>query len=152
MELQVREARLTDFDRVTGVIERADPRWTLDRLSDAADVLRQMLYLPNTTVVVALDGRMVIGVAVLALRPSVSRGGLVGAVDLLAVEPGHELSGAVEALLRELIRSARNKGCLVLESEHPDDAAAVSHWERVGFTESGPRLRCPLVRAAALTW
>jgi ribosomal protein S18 acetylase RimI-like enzyme len=152
VELQVRDARLTDTDRITGLIERADPRWTLDRSSDAADVLRQMLYLANTSVMVALDGRLVIGVAVLALRPSVSAGGLVGAVDLLAVEPGHEVSGAVEALLRELIRSARNKGCIVLESEYPDDAAAVTHWERVGFSESGPRLRCPLVRTAALTW
>jgi hypothetical protein len=152
VELQVREARLTDIDRITGVIERADPRWTLNRLADAADVLRQVIYLPNGSLIVALDGRMVVGVAVLALRPSVAAGGLVGSIDLLAVEPGHELDGVVEALLGETIRASRNKGCVVLESEPPDDAAMLSRWEGAGFSEAGPRLRCPLVRAAALTW
>lgn len=153
VELQVREARLTDIDRVVGLIERADSSWTLDRLRDAADVLRQILYLPNGTLIVALDGRMVVGAAVLALRPSVTAGGLLGAIDLLAVEPGHELDGVIEALLRELIRAARNKGCLFLESELPQDGAAASRWEQVGFSESGPHLRYPLTRAAAaLTW
>jgi GNAT superfamily N-acetyltransferase len=153
VELQVREARLTDIDRVIGLIERADSSWTLDRLRDAADVLRQILYLPNGSLIVALDGRMVVGAAVLAVRPSVSAGGLLGAIDLLAVEPGHELEGVIEALLRELIRTARNKGCLSLESELPQDGTAVARWEQVGFSESGPRLRFPLTRAAAaLTW
>jgi hypothetical protein len=152
VELQVREARLTDIDRITGLIERADPRWSHNRLADAADVLRQMIYLPNGSLIVALDGRMVVGVAVLALRPSVTAGGLVGSIDLLAIEPGHELDGAIEALLSETIRTSRNKGCVMLESELPDDAALVSRWEGAGFSESGPRLRCPLARAAALTW
>ena len=152
MELQVREARLTDIDRITGVIERADPRWTPNRLADAADVLRQIIYLPNGSLIVALDGRMVVGVAVLALRPSVAAGGLVGSIDLLAVEPGHELDGVVEALLGETIRASRNKGCVVLESEPPEDAAMLTRWEGAGFSEAGPQLRCLLVRAAALTW
>ena len=153
VELQVREARLTDIDRVIGLIERADSSWTLDRLSDAADVLRRLLYLPNGSLLVALDGRMIVGAAVLALRPSVSAGVMLGVIDLLAVEPGHELDGVTEALLRELIRIARNKGCLYLESEPPQDGTAVARWEQAGFTESGPRLRCPLTRAAAaLTW
>ena len=152
MELQVREARLTDIDRITGLIERADPQWSPNRLADAADVLRQMIYLPNGSSIVALDGRMVVGVTVLALRPSVSAAGLVGSIDLLAVEPGHELDGVIEALLGETIRTARNKGCVALESEMPEDAAILSRWERAGFSESGPRLRCPLTRAAALTW
>lgn len=151
MELQVREARLTDIDRITGVIERADSRWTLNRLADAADVLRQIIYLPNGSLIVALDGRMVVGVAVLALRPSVAAGGLVGSIDLLAVEPGHELDGVIEVLLGETIRASRNKGCVVLESEPPEDAAMLTRWEVAGFSESGLRLRCPLTRAAALT-
>ena len=151
VELQVRDARLTDIDRVIGLIERADRHWSVDRLADAADVLRQMVYLPHGSLIVALDGRMVVGVAVLALRPSVAAGGLIGAVDLLVVEPGHERDGVIEALLGELIRTGRNKGCVVLESEQPEDAATVPHWEQVGFAESGPRLRCPLMRAVALT-
>src|SRR5687767_15897431 len=89
VELQVRDARLTDIDRLTGLIERADPRWSRDRITDAPDVLRQMLYLPNASVIVCLDGRMVLGVGVLAIRQSVIATGLVGTIDLLVVEPGH---------------------------------------------------------------
>ena len=152
MELQLREARLTDIDRIIGLIERADSRWSLSRSADAADVLRQMIYLPNGSLIVALDGRMVVGVTVLALRPSVAAAGLVGSIDLLVVEPGHELDGVIETLLGETIRTARNKGCVLLESELPEDASVVSRWEGAGFSESGPRLRCPLTRAPTLAW
>ena len=152
MEVQLRDARLTDIDRVIGLIERADTRWTAEQLTNAADILRQMVYLPNTSLLVALDGRMVIAVAVLALRPSVTAGGLVGTVDLLVTEPGHEDEGVIEALLTELIRSARNKGCALLEGAVPAEPAELARWEAAGFTETGPRLRCPLVRAAALSW
>jgi GNAT superfamily N-acetyltransferase len=152
LELVVRDARLTDIDRIIGVMERADTRLTLDQLRDAADVLRQMIYLPNASVVVALDGRMVVGVAVLALRPSVTAGGLVGAVDLISVEPGHELTGVLEALLNELMRSARNKGCAALESDLPGDAAELPRWAALGFAESGQRLRRSIVRVAAAAW
>lgn len=152
MEVQLRDARLTDIDRVISLIERSDPRWTLEQLTNAGDVLRQMVYLPNASLLVALDGRMLVGVAVLALRPSVSAGGLIGNVDLLAVEEGREDEGVIEALLTELIRSARNKGCALLEGSVPTEPAELARWEAAGFTEAGPRLRCPLVRAAALSW
>jgi len=152
VELQLRDARLTDIDRVIGLIERSGERWTLEQLTNAADVLRQMVYLPNTSLLVATDGRMLVGFAVLALRPSVSSGGLVGTIDLLAAEPGTEDSGVIEALLAELIRSARNKGCALLEGNVPTEQDELTRWEAAGFTESGPRLRCPLVRAAALSW
>ncbi len=152
MEVQLRDARLTDIDRVIGLIERADARWTLEQLDGAAEVLRQMVYLPNSTLLVALDGRLLVGVAVLALRPSAIAGGLVGTVDLLAVEPGTENDGIVEALLHELVRSARNKGCVVLEGDVPSDAAELARWEALGFSQAGPRLRCALVRAAAVSW
>ena len=152
MEIQLRDARLTDIDRVIGLIERADSRWTMERLDGAAEVLRQMVYLPNSTLLVALDGRMLVGVAVLSLRPSVSAGGLVGAVDLLAVEPGNEHDGVIEALLDELMRSARNKGCVVLEADVPTDPAELARWQAQGFSPAGAQLRCPLVRAAAASW
>jgi len=152
VEVQLRDARLTDIDRVTGLIEHADPRWTPEQLTSAGDALRQMVYLPNASLLVALDGRMLVGVAVLALRPSVSAGGLIGTVDLLAVEEGRGDDGVIEALLHELIRSARNKGCVTLEGPVPTEPAEQARWEAAGFTEAGPRLRCPLVRAAALSW
>jgi N-acetylglutamate synthase-like GNAT family acetyltransferase len=152
VEILVRDARLSDIDRVVGLMERADTSSTLDQLRDAADALRQMMYLPNASVTVALDGRLVVGVAALALRPSVTSGGSVGTVDLLAVEPGYELDGVVEALLVELLRQARNRGCAVLEADAPDEPALIERWQAVGFADAGPRMRCPLVRAATSAW
>ena len=151
MEAVVRDARLTDIDRVTGLMERADARWSSQKLTNAADVLRQIIYLPNAALLVCLDGRSVIGASVLSLRPSVAAGGLVGTIDLLAVEPGLELDGVAEALLRELVRQARNKGCAVLEGEVPTEANELAGWEQAGFTESGPLMRLPLARSTVAT-
>jgi predicted N-acetyltransferase YhbS len=148
LEAVVRDARLTDIDRITGLMERADSRWSSQRLTSAADVLRQVIYLPNAALLVCLDGRSIIGVSVLSLRPSVAAGGLVGTIDLLAVEPGLEFDGVVEALLRELVRQARNKGCSVLEGEVPSDTSELAGWEQAGFTESGPLMRLALARSA----
>lgn len=140
MEFQVRDARLTDIDRVTGLIERADPRRRSRELTVAADLLRQFIYMPSAAVLLAVEGRQVLGLAVLSLRPSVAAGGLVGAIDLLAVEPGPELAQVGDALLREAVRSARNKGCVLLEGELPAEPADQDRWEKLGFRESGRRL------------
>lgn len=149
MELQVRDARLTDIDRITGLLERAGADMTASELAQAADLLRQLVYLPNAAVIVALDGRLVAGAAVLALRPSVAAGGLVGTVDLLLVEPGHEPDGVVESLLAELVRSARNKGCLSMDAPLPDEPAELARWERFGFVEAGLRVSRSLARTRA---
>jgi hypothetical protein len=152
VELVVRDARLTDVDRIIGLTERVDSRWSLDKLNDAAEVLRQMIYLPNATLSVCLDGRMILGASALALRPSVAAAGTVGIVDFLVVEPGHELDGVVDALLRELTRQARNKGCVALEGNVPEEPEQLSRWEASGFTEAGPRMRLQLVRSAVAAW
>ena len=138
MEVQLRDARLTDIDRVIGLIERADPRWSQEQLTNAADVLRQMVYLPNASLLVALDGRMLVGVAVLALRPSVAPEAWSATVDLLAIEPGHEDEGVVQALLAELDPSARNKGCTCSRASPARAGAMVARWEAAGFVERVP--------------
>jgi ribosomal protein S18 acetylase RimI-like enzyme len=149
VELQLRDARLTDIDRITALMELAGPGAGRAELGNAADLLRQLIYLPNAAVIVAVDGRLVVGVAVLSLRPSVAQRGLVGTVDLLVVEPGHEMDGVAEALLEELVRSARNKGCASLDGAMPDDAAELARWERLGFVEAGTRLSRSLARTGA---
>lgn len=146
MELQVRDARLTDIDRITSMLERSDSHTATNGVGNAADLLRQLVYLPNAAVIVAVDGRLVVGAAVLGLRPSVAAGGLVGSVDLLLTEPGHELDGVTEALLQELVRSARNKGCVSLDGALPEDPADLARWERLGFREAGQRLSRSLAR------
>jgi GNAT superfamily N-acetyltransferase len=77
---------------------------------------------------------------------------MVGTVDMLVIEPGHELDGVADALLRELMRLARNKGCVALEGDVPEEPAELSRWEAMGFAEAGPRMRIPLVRVPATSW
>ena len=86
MELQVRNARITDVDGITSLLAGMSGH-DASRGSEAdADLLRSLIYLPNATVIVAADGRRVIAAAVLALRPSVFHGGHVGTIDLIAID------------------------------------------------------------------
>jgi ribosomal protein S18 acetylase RimI-like enzyme len=149
LEFQVRDARLTDIERISALIERTDSSWDSVELGQAADLLRQLVYLPNAAVLVAVENKPVVGVAVLALRPSVAARGLVGALDLLTVEAGSGADEIVAALLREVIRSARNKGCRELEVTHSDDLAEQARWEKLGFRAAGQRLVYPLARVPA---
>ena len=74
-------------------------------------------------------GRELVGGAVLALRPSVRAGGYVGTIDLLIVDPGHDAASVTNALLEELLRSARNKGCAVVEAALPNDPGERARWD-----------------------
>jgi predicted N-acetyltransferase YhbS len=138
VEYLVRPARITDIERLVALSDgmiRSSGAGTLD----SADLLRQLVYLPQASIFVAEVGREVVGGAVLALRPSVRAGGFVGTVDLLVVDHDHDIDRVTDALLEEIIRSAQNKGCSVVEAALPDDAAARTRLERHGFVESGPR-------------
>ena len=108
---------------------------------DSADLLRQLVYLPQASIFVAEARRTVVGGAILALRPSVRAGGYVGTIDLLVVDPAHDAERIVEALLAELLRSASNTGCTVVEAPLPDDPATLPRWERRGFGPAGPRIQ-----------
>jgi GNAT superfamily N-acetyltransferase len=115
----------------------------------APDLLRQLVYLPQASVVVAEAQRLVVGGAVLALRPSVRAGGYVGTVDTLVVDAEYDADRITEALLEELLRSASNKGCTVVEAERPDDPATLARWLRMGFGEASPRLNKLVIAAGA---
>jgi len=104
-----------------------------------ADLLRQLVYLPQASIFVAEIRREVVGGAVLALRPSVRAGGFVGTVDFLVVDPDHDADRVTDALIEEVIRSARNKGCSVVEAALSKDPAERTRWARHGFVETGPR-------------
>ncbi len=141
MEYLVRAARVTDIERFVAL---SDASLRLDRAESplgAADLLRQLVYLPQASIFVAEARRTVVGGAILALRPSVRAGGYVGTIDLLVVDPAHDAERITEALLEELLRSASNKGCTVVEAVPPDDPATLTRWERLGFTPAGPRIQ-----------
>jgi GNAT superfamily N-acetyltransferase len=141
VEYLVRAARVTDIDRLVALGD-ADLRGDDDASPlDSADLLRQLVYLPQASIFVAEAERHVVGGAVLALRPSVRAGGYIGTVDLLVVDPGHDADRVTRALLEEVIRSASNKGCTVVEAIPPDAAAAATRWAAQGFVPAGPRIQ-----------
>ncbi|HEX5452141.1 MAG TPA: GNAT family N-acetyltransferase [Candidatus Limnocylindrales bacterium] len=148
VEYQVRDARITDVERISALVPaRAEARPAAPGILAASDLLRQLVYLPNAVVLVADARRQVVGATVLALRPSVLEGGMVGSVDLLAVDPAYEAAGVTDSLIAEGLRSARNKGCVAVEATRPDDPAEQARWEGHGFAEAGPRIVCELAPA-----
>jgi hypothetical protein len=139
VEYQVRAARITDVERIVALVDGSGSAASAAIL-EAADLLRQLVYLPQASVLVAETLRTMAGVAVLALRPSVRSGGYVGTIDLLVVDARHDADRVTGLLVEELLRSARNKGCAVLEAATPVDGDTPSAWDRLGFRPAGPRI------------
>ena len=140
MEYRVRAARITDIEALIAL--------SGERLGDgasgtlgAADILRQLVFLPHATVIVAERRRDIVGGAVLAIRPSVRAGGYVGTIDLLVVDPTSEPDAVSDSLIEECLRSAANKGCASVEAPQPDDPAEHPRWVRQGFVDEQPVLR-----------
>jgi predicted N-acetyltransferase YhbS len=149
VEYLVRAARITDVDRLVALWRESLPASGGHGPLVAADLLRQLVYLPQATIVVAEEGRELVGGAVLALRPSVRAGGYVGTVDLLLVDSRHDVDRVSNALIEEMLRSARNKGCTVVEVVRPEDASELGRWNRQGFVGASPLLERQIAVAAA---
>jgi hypothetical protein len=141
VEYLVRAARVTDIDRLVALSESTIDAAHLSGPLGAADLLRQLVYLPQASIFVAESQRNVVGGAVLALRPSVVAGGYVGTIDLLVVDPDHDADRVTAALLEELVRSASNKGCTVIEAPMPSGPEAGARWAAQGFAGAGPRIQ-----------
>jgi predicted N-acetyltransferase YhbS len=148
VEYLIRPARITDIDRLAS-IGRASITGSGRGSLDAADLLRQLVYLPHASVLVAEARRELVGGALLVLRPSVVAGGYVGTIDLLVVAPDHDADRVTEALLEELLRSASNKGCSAVEAAEPSDPADLARLERAGFAPAGPTLRRSVAAAGS---
>ena len=149
MEYQVRDARITDVGRISALLAAGGARPGAVISAGGTDLLRQLIYLPNAAVLVADARRVIVGATVLALRPSVSGGGMVGTVDLLVVDPAYLGAGVADSLLGEALRSARNKGCVAVEAVPPDDPAEQRRWSGLGFAADGPRIKRDLTPAGA---
>ena len=151
MEYLVRSARITDIERLVALSAGLlNSSGTVGALVPG-DLLRQLVYLPQASIFVAEARRSVVGGAVLALRPSVRAGGFGGTVDLLVVDPNHDAERVTDALLEEVVRSAQNKGCSVVEAALPEDAAERTRWEHHGFIESGPHMERPVAVVGTTT-
>ena len=143
MEVHVRSARLTDLDAAARLLARAGD--DSDRRRDDVDALRNLLFVPSATVVVAEADRRPVAIGVLAIRPSVRSGPFVGVVDELGIAGVSELGTAdrrrVTGLVVEhLVQSARNKGCARVDVAEPLASAEPSLWKRLGFASRGRTL------------
>ncbi len=148
MEYQVRSARITDIDRLVALSDAGDPVRRGGGPLGSAELMRQLVYLPQASIFVAESRRDVVGGAILALRPSVRAGGFVGTLDMIVVDPAADVERITESLLEEVVRSARNKGCAIVEADRPADALALERLTRLGFTEAGTRLERSVADAA----
>ena len=148
VEYLIRQARITDIDRLAAIGGGTTSGSGSGSL-DAADLLRQLVYLPNASLLVAETRREIVGGALLVLRPSVISGGYVGTVDFLVTAPDHDADRVTDALLEELLRSAGNKGCTTVEVAQPTDPARLARLARAGFAPAGPTLRRPLAAAGS---
>jgi predicted N-acetyltransferase YhbS len=148
VEYLVRAARVTDIDRIVALGDDSVRIGRAESPLGAADLMRQLVYLPQASIVVAEAQRAVVGGAILALRPSVVAGGYVGSIDFLVVDPEHDAERITAALLEELLRSASNKGCTVVEADRPDDEL-LERWQRMGFSEAGPRIQRTVAAAGS---
>lgn len=142
MEVHVRTARLTDLDPAVRLLAR-DAAESDASVTDA-DFLRNLLFIPSATVAVAEAERRVVGVGVLALRPSVRSGPFVGVIDELAVTDERLEAAArrraADDLVEHLAASARNKGCTRVEVSEPLASAEPSLWKRLRFASRGRTL------------
>ena len=148
MEYLVRAARVTDIDRIVALGDDSVRIGRAESPLGAADLMRQLVYLPQASIVVAETQRVVVGGAILALRPSVVAGGYVGTIDFLVIDPEHDAERITAALLEELLRSASNKGCTVVEADRPD-GELLERWQRMGFSEAGPRIQRTVAAAGS---
>ena len=143
MEVHVRSARLTDLAAIARILARDDD--DEDRRRDDVDYLRNLLFVPSATVAVAEEERRVVGVGVLAIRPSVRSGPFVGIIDELGASGADELDAAerrrvADVIVEHLATSARNKGCTRVEVTDPLASAEPSLWKRLGFASRGRTL------------
>jgi hypothetical protein len=144
VELRVRSARLTDLDVAARLVAAPDGEAGPGR-EDATDFLRSLLFVPSATVVVAEVDRRVVGVGVLAIRPSVRSGPFVGVIDELGTVSPPALDAAVgrraaDEIVEHLATSARNKGCTRVEVSEPLASAEPSLWKRHRFASRGRTL------------
>ncbi len=132
--LELGRARLPEAARIAGMSRRWIEHgltWRYRR-EQVANQIRN----PETEVVVARDGEIVVAFAVMEFQFDVRRAHLV----LLAVEPAYRRSGAGETLFHWLEKIARRGGITGIQLElRADNGGARAFYEGLGFRATGIR-------------
>lgn len=151
MEYLVRQARITDVDRLYALCAERGMTPPPDSPLDAIGLLRQLVYMASASVAVAETGRQLAGGAILGLRPSVRAGGFIGTVDLLVVADGSDAPRVADLLIEDLLNSARRKGCAGVEVTLQAEGEFNSSWQDHGFTRAAGNLYRAAVSARTPT-
>ena len=151
MEYLVRQARITDIDRLYALCAERGAVPDGDTPLDAISLLRQLVYMPAASVVLVEGNHQILGGAVLGLRPSIRSGGFVGTIDVLVVARGLDGEKVADLLIEEMLHSARRKACTSVEVMLPPDAEFLSNWQVHGFAKSGTNIYTTAVAVRAST-
>jgi acetyltransferase (GNAT) family protein len=124
-----------------------------DQRREDTDRLRNLIFAPSATVVVAEEERRIVGIGVLSIRPSVRSGPFIGVIDELGVASAGGRSGSAApaadaaqrlglavSIIEHLVVSARNKGCTRVEVTDPLATAEPALLKRAGFATRGALL------------
>jgi len=151
VEYLVRQAKITDIDRLYALC--ADKGMTPGGNApiDAIGLFRQLVYLPNASVALVEVGRQLAGGAVLGLRPSIRAGGFVGTVDLLVTADGFDGPKVADLLIEEMLHSARRKGCTSVEVMLTPESEYFSSWQDHGFSKAASNTYRAAVAVRAAT-
>jgi N-acetylglutamate synthase-like GNAT family acetyltransferase len=136
VEYLVRQARITDVDRLYALCAEKGAVPGGDTPIDAISLLRQLVYLPNASVALVEANHQILGGAVLGLRPSIRSGGFVGTIDVLVVATSIDGEKIADLLIEEMLHSARRKGCTSVEVMLTPDAEFLASWQGHGFARS----------------
>ena len=142
MEVRVRTGRHTDLVVAARLLPRDET--DADVAHDDVDYLRSLLFVPSATVIVAESERRIVGVGVLAIRPSVRSGPFVGLIDEIGTDRAQlgtaDRRSVADEIVEHLATSARNKGCTRVEVSEPLASAEPSLWKRHRFASRGRTL------------
>jgi len=149
VEYLVRQARITDVDRLYALCAEKGAVPDGDSPMDAIGLLRQLVYLPNASVALVEANRQLAGGAVLGLRPSVRTGGFVATIDVLVVATGYDTEKVADLLIEELLLSAKRKGCTAVEVMLTPDDPHFASWQGHGFAKAAPHTYTAPIAARA---
>jgi N-acetylglutamate synthase-like GNAT family acetyltransferase len=149
VEYLVRQARITDVDRLYALCAEKGAVPDGDSPMDAIGLLRQLVYLPSASVALVEANRQLAGGAVLGLRPSVRTGGFVATIDVLVVASGHDGEKVADLLIEELLLSAKRKGCTAVEVMLTPEDEHFASWQGHGFVKAGPHTYTAPIAARA---
>ena len=136
MEYLVKQARITDVDRLYALCAEKGAVPGGDSPIDAISLLRQLVYLPSASIALVEANHQLLGGAVLGLRPSIKSGGFVGTIDVLVVSAGSDGEKVADLLIEEMLHSARRKGCTSVEVMLTSESDYLSNWQDHGFTRA----------------